>query len=176
MGCCCSSNEEQESCIPITIVGLPGVGKTSIIEYLADDYDPQDPPVSTNGIIVRQILIHQHLYLFYDICGYTSHSEEWIDCCSKSEAIIFVFDPFSINNARMHHTSLIKMLSPIILQKKLPTLAIFNKADDSTNFDGVANELKDSIPGIPFHSARIQKLSPDLFKIFEWIESYTVSN
>lgn len=176
MGCCNSSDEEQESAIPITIIGLPGVGKTSIIEYLADDYDPQDPPVSTNGIIVRQIIIHQHLYLFYDLCGYTSHSDEWIECCKKSEAIMFVFDPFTINNARMHHSSLFKILSPIILEKKMPTLAIFNKADENTDFDAVVNELKSTIPGIPFNSFRIRNLSPQLFAIFEWIESYTVSN
>lgn len=176
MGCCCSADEEQISTIPITIIGLPGVGKTSIIEYLADDYDPQDPPVSTNGVIVRQIIIHQHLYLFYDLCGYTSHSDEWVDCCNKSEAVIFVFDPFSINNAKMHHSSLFKTLSPIIIEHKIPTLALFNKADETTDFDSVANELKLSIPNVPFHSARINKLSPELFSIFEWIESYTVSN
>lgn len=176
MGCCCSTDDEQVSSIPITIVGLPGVGKTSVIEYLANDYDPQDPPVSTNGVIIRQIYIHQHLYLFYDLCGYTSHSDEWIDCCSRSDAIVFVFDPHSINNARMHHSSLFKVLAPIIVEKKIPTLALFNKDDDKTDFQPVADELKAAVDGAPFHSARIKKLSPELFDIFEWIESYTVSN
>ncbi|OHT06975.1 ADP-ribosylation factor [Tritrichomonas foetus] len=172
MGCCCS-RDVQELIIPVTVLGLPGVGKTSIIEFLADDYNPQDPPVGTNGIIQRQIRIHQNMYLFYDICGYTSHSDEWIDCCRKSEAVMIVFDPQSIQNAKMHNTNLFNTLSPIINDKKLPTLAILNKADEETQFDDVVDELKAVIPNVPLQSFKITALNKDVFQAFEWIESYT---
>ena len=173
MGCISSKNVD-EGFIPITIVGLPGVGKTSIIEFLADDYNPEDPPVGTNGVIQRLVKVHKNTYLFYDICGYTSHSDEWIDCCSKSDAVIFVFDPKSIDYAKMHNTNLFHVLSPIITEKKLPILAILNKAEDNVPFDDVVEEMKTIIPEVPLQSFRIKALDDELFHAFEWIESYVV--
>lgn len=173
MGCCCSSNEDKNP-ISIAVVGLPGVGKTSLIEYLADDYNPEDPPVATNGIIQRQVHIHRHLYHFYDVCGYTSHSDEWVECCEKSDAIIFLFDPFSLKKAKMHNSALIKTLAPTISKKNIPVLALLNKAEGETTFSETATELKNAVPNVPFYSNEISQFSQDVYRIFEWIESYTV--
>jgi tRNA U34 5-carboxymethylaminomethyl modifying GTPase MnmE/TrmE len=76
MGCACSGAVAPAALIPITILGLPDVGKTSIVEILASDCSASDPPVPTCGVLQHQINVHDHSFLFYDVCGYLSHQDE----------------------------------------------------------------------------------------------------
>lgn len=171
----CGSSQDVglgENTIPITVLGLPDTGKTSIIEFLADDYHPDDPPVSCNGIVQRTVIVHQKSYLFFDTCGYTSHSDEWIQCIDKSEAIILVFDPMVIDSAKIHVQALVEIIAEPLKSKKIPILIIINKSKDDTTTENIEELIHTNLPDANTHYSLIKKINEEVFSAFEWIESF----
>jgi GTPase SAR1 family protein len=94
MGCCCCTAPPVASdpLLPIAVIGLPGTGKTSFIEFLAGEFNLRDPPVTTGGLIQRQVNVRGHAYLFYDVCGYAAFADAWLDVIRRSRVIVLFFD------------------------------------------------------------------------------------
>jgi GTPase SAR1 family protein len=100
MGSCNSktifNDTEGAAPLQITILGLPGVGKTSIVEYLAGEYNPQLRPITTSGVIVKNVVNKGDNFIFFDCGGKKYLADDWNHFISKSQAVIYVFDPLSI--------------------------------------------------------------------------------
>ena len=176
MGCCCSAGDVIEKITAVTILGLPNAGKTSIIESLAGEYDPGDPPVQTSGIVQRGVEINGKEYMFYDVCGYSSHSDDWSRCIRKSEAVIIVFDPIGIKEAHIHAEGMITTVKEIIIEMNVPTMFVINKIKDEDQGIELREIVKIWGDGIPqLQIVEISSLDQmSLIKEFEWIESYVV--
>ena len=175
MGCGTSATviaADPQIPICITLLGLPGTGKTSILEYLAGEYDPSFPPISTVGTSIRNIEVHQKYYEFYDTCGYLSHKDDWIPCIEKSDGIILVFDPTAIDYSSLSITQLMEDMGPIITEKKAPVLCIMTKTDDPECAQmGVLKHYVERYLKDTFYSIQlIKKLDDTIFDIFKWLE------
>lgn len=176
MGCCCSAGDVIEKITAVTILGLPNAGKTSIVESLAGEFDPSDPPVQTSGIVQRGVEINGKEYMFYDVCGYSSYSDDWCRCITKSEAVIIVFDPIGIKEAHIHAEGMINAVKETIIEGNVPTMFIINKIKDEQE----GSELRDIVKkwGDGISQLKIVEMSNlnqmSLIKEFEWIESYVV--
>jgi GTPase SAR1 family protein len=157
--------------IPVAVVGLPGVGKSSIIESLAGEYNSHDPPTETAGVSQRTIELHGRAYLFYDVCGYTSHSNEWIECISQSRAVICVLDPKMLAEAPIHVQSLYRTIGPAIVQRHLPTLTLVNKYRPAVDLAPLEQLMNTTFIDCPMHLATVTNLNQTLLAEFEWIES-----
>jgi GTPase SAR1 family protein len=171
MGCCGSAAVAVGQLIPISIVGLPGVGKTSVVEALAGGYNSHDPPTETLGIMQRSIVIHERSYLFYDVSGYTLFSAEWIECIEKSLAVIIVFDPKMLDEGRAHVEFFYNVVAPTLIKKRLPTLTLVNKYDNS-DLSELEALMKSKLGTIPMKLATISHLNEALLHEFEWIEAF----
>jgi predicted GTPase len=173
MGCCGSAVVGAVPVIPITVLGLPGVGKSSVIESLAGEYNSHDPPPeTTSGINQRTVELHGRTYLFYDVCGYTSHSNEWIECISRSSAVICVVDPKMIEEAPIHLESLYRTIAPAIVKRGIPTLTLVNRHRAGVDLTGLEQFIKSGFGDCPVHLAKVSHLNQALLTEFEWLESF----
>lgn len=157
--------------IPISVLGLPGVGKTSIVESLGGDYNSHDPPTETLGVMQKCVDVHGNSYLMYDVCGYLPHADEWLDCLGKSVAVIIVVDPVVLREQSIHLQNFFDIVGPMIAEKILPTLILVNKCDSSVNVGGVEMMAKAKIGKAPMKLATISHLNQSLLDEFEWLES-----
>ena len=169
MGCVPSNSQPV---LTLCMLGLPGVGKTSIIEALAGEYNEKDPPIATNGIIKRELEIKGHIYRFLDLCGFLSHAEEWEMAIEQSDAAVLVFDPLAIETAYVHIKNQFDIYGPLIQERKIPCLVVINK----TNGENLQlrKKLFDLIGEIQRSKAiELNKLTKEeIGKEIEWIRSY----
>lgn len=173
MGCSPSiSAADSYERITITVLGLPGTGKTSIIDYLAGEYDPSLPPIETIGISIKSVVIHNKEYIFLDTNGLFTHHQEWKECIEKSDGIIICFDALTISSAlnpvKLMFSSLLEMLEG----KDIPILGIMTKTDDPnlSEYVIVQNVFKKHFSTKNYSIQQIKRLDDKLFTIFEWME------
>jgi hypothetical protein len=170
MGCTGSGAVGPEALIPITILGLPYVGKTSIVEVLAGDYNDHDPPIPTRGVLQRQVHVHDHSFIFYDVCGDWSHQNEWVVCLEKSVAALIVFDPQVIDTAKIHIVSLYDRIGPALVERRIPTLVLVNRYEDGVDLTQIQQLNAEKLKGIPIRVATIVHLQQDVPREFSWLE------
>jgi GTPase SAR1 family protein len=170
MGCCCTAPPvASDSLLPIAVLGLPGVGKTSFIEFLAGDLSLRDPPVTTGGLIQRQVDVQGHAYLFYDVCAYAGFADVWVDVMQKSRAIILFFDRASLDDSFVHVASMYQKLSGLIVQRQLPTLVLVNRAEDPINLGPLEDLNAEHLAGTTYRMAAFVSFDQELFHFFEWL-------
>jgi GTPase SAR1 family protein len=173
MGCCQSAG--IAALIPISVLGLPDVGKTTIVEVLSGDYSSRDPPFQTVGVLRRQIDIHDRSFLIYDVCGYLAHVDEWLDCVEKSVGVIIVHNPTVLEHASMHVISMYEKIGPIIVERKIPTLTLINRCDDAFDMALIDRWNSQFLAGAPTRLAKVVHLRQDVMREFEWLEMLVVS-
>jgi hypothetical protein len=137
----------------------------SIVEVLACD-----PPMPTCGVLQRQVKIDDHAFLFYDVCGYSSHQDEWVACLERSVAAIVVFDPRVIDVAKMHIASMYDKIGPTLVERKMPTLILVNRYEDGVDLTQIENLNTERLQGIPLRVATIANLQQDVANEFSWLE------
>ena len=156
----------------LTFVGLPGTGKTSIIEYLAGEFDPALESISTAGTSIRNIEIHEKYYEIYDTCGYLSHKDDWIPCIQNSDGIVLVFDPTAMDYSSLSVTQLFEAISPVLNEKKVPVLTIMTKTDDieSPQFNTLQTHVTRYLKDCTYSVQVIKLLDDKVFEVFSWLE------
>jgi GTPase SAR1 family protein len=172
--CCGSVRVEIAPLIPICVLGLPGVGKTSIVESLGGDYNSHDPPTETCGVLQRCIDINGNSYLIYDVCGYMPHSDEWLECLANCVAVMIVVDPVMLHDAGSHLQRFFDIVGPVIIERNLPTLTLVNKCDATVDLSALELLLKAKLGKVPSKLATISHLNQALLNEFAWIESFVV--
>ena len=179
MGCAASSQISSiESSIPttVTFIGLSGTGKTTLIEYLAGDYDPNSPPISTIGTYIREIHIANRTFIIFDTCGLISHTNEWIECIYKAEAIVMIFDPVSIDFSSLSLAQMFKIIGPAILEKNVPILVIMTKTKDldCPQFLILDPYLQDYLKNSNYIVRAIYRPDQSVYDVFQWIMDNTI--
>ena len=175
MGCANSSNVVSttlnESPFFITFLGLTSVGKTSIVEYLTGNYDPNDPPIHTNGIVVNEVCIKQIKYRLFDVSGFQSHTGEWNQCIEQSNCVVYVVDPTGIDAGFAFTKDVIERTSPKIVEKKIPVYFMFNKCKEDTDVKLVHYIFEKYFEGIQCSYGKMYQIGPKIDEMFDWIES-----
>ncbi|EAY07415.1 ADP-ribosylation factor, putative [Trichomonas vaginalis G3] len=175
MGCANSSAvmgpSLNENPICVTLLGLSGVGKTSLIEYVAGVYNPDDPPIHTNGIVLTDIIIGQLKYRFYDVSGFPSHTSEWNKCIGDSDCVIYVVDPTGIDAGLAFTQDTINRTRDNVVSRKLPVYILLNKAPPETSLENIYSVMEKYFYNVPHEFGRIHRLNNDVLKIFEWIQT-----
>ena len=143
MGCDSSTSVSIE-CVNTTpynigFFGLPNVGKTTIIENIFDEYNSEYPPAHTNGIIMRDMVLANIKYRFFDTSGYFSHQEEWAKVVSQCDGVIFVTDKAGITDGFFFTTELTKILGPLFVQCHVPVFILCVQVEES---DAVLHNIK----------------------------------
>ena len=179
MGCAASSQISSiEASVPTTVafLGLSGTGKTTLIEFLAGEYDPSSPPVSTIGTYIREIHIANRAFIVFDTCGLISHLEEWVESINKAEAIVFVFDPVSIDFSSISLAQMFKVVGPAIALKKIPVLVIMTKTKDldCQQFLLLDPYLQEYFNGVNYIVRAIHKPDQSVYDTFQWIMDNTI--
>ena len=173
MGCCNSKTiyNDTEGAGPtrITILGLPGVGKTSIVEYLAGEYDPHLRPITTQGVVVRNIVNHGESFIIYDCGGMRDREDDWNICIQKSQAIIYVFDPVSIHHGYIFTKELLKSTAPEVKKKNIPVLALMLKTRNNGAIPRLKNLLAEFLSGARIHLAIHPTLNEEFDNSFSWL-------
>jgi GTPase SAR1 family protein len=170
MGCCCAAPPvASDAPLPIVVLGLPGVGKTSFIEFLAGEFNPRDPPITTAGLIQRQLNVHGRAYLFYDVCAFVSFADVWLDIVKKSRAIILVFDRPTLEHGFFHVTSTYEKLAEPIVQRKLPTLILVNRAADPIDLSELESLNAKHLSGTAHRTTAFPTFGSAVLKSFEWL-------
>lgn len=118
--------------IPIAIIGLPGVGKTSIVEYLAGEYDPKLRPISTLGVIIRSVDYNGQEIIFYDCGGTRDHEPYWKSSIEESAGVIFVFNSLSIHHGYSFTKNMLVTVADTVIKKDIPILAVLLKAQGTS--------------------------------------------
>jgi GTPase SAR1 family protein len=171
MGSCCSAGSvENKPLIPIAVIGLPGVGKTSLIEFLCGEYKPQDPPIPTGGLIQRQVNIHDRSYVFYDVCGYTRFADSWVAVIQKSVGVILLFDKRVLDSAAIHVSALYDIVSPELVRRRTPTLVLVNGTDAPVDVTQLETLNASKLSGGVFKLGIMTRFDPDVLQEFEWME------
>jgi GTPase SAR1 family protein len=168
--CCCSAGTGDELGTRIAVLGLPGVGKTSLVEFFAGDYSSKDPPIETNGILQRLVEIHKRTYTFYDVCGYTTHIDEWLSVVRECEGALIVFDPLVLQYAKLHITTLFKSFSSELVSRRMPTLCLVNKTDSNEDVAAITEFAKRYLSGTDWRVAKVRHLDHRVWDEFEWLE------
>jgi GTPase SAR1 family protein len=151
------------------VLGLPGVGKTSFIEFLAGDFNPRDPPVTTGGLIQRQVDVRGRAYLFYDVCAYVQFADAWLDLIRKSRAAVLVFDRAALEHAFAHVTSTYEKVAGPIVQRRLPTLVLVNRAQDPMDLAPLEALNAAHLSATPHRMAAFAAFDAAATQSFEWL-------
>ena len=174
MGCDASSQiASADPNIPtiVAFIGLSGTGKTTFIEYLAGEYDPEFPPISTIGTYIREIHIQNRSFLVFDTCGLICHVEEWLGSIDKADALVMTFDPPSINFASITLAQIFKLIGPAIAMKKIPILVLMTKTKDlnCTQFKIIDLYLQSYFKDNNYIVRALEKPDDSIFENFQWI-------
>ncbi|EAY09901.1 hypothetical protein TVAG_374080 [Trichomonas vaginalis G3] len=173
MGCSASiSAAEAFDRVIITVMGLPGTGKTSIIDYLAGEYDPSLPPIETIGISIKSVVLHDREFIFLDTNGLFAHQDEWKDCIEKSDGVILCFDALSLSCAYNSVKLMFTTVYDLIIQKNIPVLGIMTKTDnpDLQEYKLVQSIFEKSFRKEKCSLKQIKRLDDKIFDIFQWLE------
>jgi GTPase SAR1 family protein len=172
---CCQAAAGIDPLIPISVLGLTAVGKTTIVEVLSGEYSPRDPPFQTCGVLRRQIEIHDRSFLIYDVCGYLGHVDEWLHCVEKSVGVIIVHAPAVLTHASGQVISMYEKIGPAIAERKIPTLTLINRCDEEFDVSLIDKWNSQFLAGAPTRLAKIVHLRPDVMREFEWLEMLILS-
>ena len=102
--------------VTVCMLRLTGTGKTSLIEALLCGYSPMNPPISTYGIIERDVEINKKNYIL-DVPGMLFDSDEWQIAIAKSDAVIIMFEPTRLSLMYNHVQT---QFAPMVLKRKIP--------------------------------------------------------
>ena len=175
MGCANSSNvvstSLNDSPYIVTFLGLTSVGKTSIIEYLTGNYDPNDPPIHTNGIVINDVNVKQIRYRLYDVSGYQSHTGDWNQCIDQSNCVVYVVDPTGIDAGFAFTKDVIERTSARIVDKKIPVYIMFNKCKDNIDISSIDSIFTTYFSSVPNSYGIMYRIGPKILEMFDWIES-----
>jgi GTPase SAR1 family protein len=171
MGCCCTAQAVRGTpATRISVLGLPGVGKTSFIEFLCGEYNRHDPPIPTGGLTQRQVMFHGRPYLLYDVCGYARFAPAWVEVVQKSAGVILMFDKRIIETAFIHVVAMYEAIAPEIVHRRLPTLVLMNAPElpeDMAPFQAL-NATK--LAGTTAKMWIISRFDQDALDAFAWLE------
>jgi GTPase SAR1 family protein len=171
MGGCGSSRAiHNEGPIPVAVLGLPGVGKTSFVECLANEYNPRDPPFPTGGLIQRQVTIHGCAFLMYDVCGNLYLSDDWATVLAKVAAVVLIFSPVVLERGAAYVTDIYNKFGPVIVERALPTLVLVNQWDGNTDVSHLEQLNSELADKVPLKFTKIAHLESQVPKVFAWIE------
>ena len=165
--------------IPITIIGLPYAGKTTLVNWLREKRFTRPKP--TVGFDFEQIQVGDVLFNIFDISGQKSYrASMWKSYVMTSVGIIFVLD--STNSEEMDEAlkwfwvMIDDWLESVFSDKVILFLA--NKSDlkDSTDLDSIIEQLNlDKMSQYPDISFQIFKTSiraeTNLKYAFQWFVS-----
>lgn len=175
MGCATSAqvvvSSQNAHPYSITFLGLSGVGKTSIIESMCKEYDPEDPPIRNRGVVVRELCFNHIKYRIYDVCGYTSYIDEWKRCTTLSDIVVFVIDPTEMDTDLHFTRYLIASTHDYIISNKIPIILMFNKVVAPLNTKQIHELLQQYFSGTKYSYVTIQRIQDDFTCVFNWIES-----
>ena len=171
MGCVSSGVANS---VTVCMLGLTGTGKTSLIEALLCEYSPMNPPISTYGIIEREVEINKKNYIFLDVPGMLFDSDEWQIAISKSDAVIIMFDPTTLSLMYNHVQTQFAEFAPMVLKRKIPALALINKVTEKSDeieqkVQVLMDQFKDNKVSYLFHMTR-----KDIIAEVAWLESFFV--
>lgn len=175
MGCYCSktiyNDDTTGKRYSITVLGLPGTGKSSVVEYISGEYDQRLRPISTYGVIVKTVEYIDSIITFYDCGGTLDHEFYWNTSLRKSNAVIILFDPLSIHYGYSYTRDLLEMTAPIINELNIPILAVLMKTKSNKDVSRIQKLLdmnfSDSTIRFSIHST----LSEEFLDDFHWLLS-----
>jgi len=174
MGCCSSSSVSSgtpgNKVYRFTILGLPKCGKTSIVEYLAGDYEKDNPPVDTVGMIHRKFNFKGNTYCFDDFGGISIFEAEKADSLAKCDAAVFVFDHASIVYCLNHINDLFEHASPILKEKMIPSLVLITKSDQEFLNKSISGIVDEKLAGTRYKIVTLPHLNDDLYTHFSYLE------
>lgn len=181
MGCTSSTQSivSYNNKIPyiITFLGLPGVGKTSIIEYVANEYNPDYPPPHTNGILYRDICLNDINYCLVDTSGYDSHFEEWEASLKESDGAVLVLDELSLTDGIFFGKDFMQRVCPLICQNKLPTIVFVLKIKDDFDFLPLEQLVHEYLSIVPTCIHGFNAPCPEINQAFDFfIDNIVISN
>ena len=173
MGCSSSRSVNNDSEIinpvKITILSFPGVGKTSLIEYLAGEYEPDLQPIETNGVVVRNINTCDHQFLMYDCGGRNDNKNEWRVCITNSDAVIYVFDTVSIQHGYIFTKEMIELTVPFVKKMNIPVLALLLKSNDEIAISRLGTLLNIYFVDLNLNFTHHSSLNDSVQESFSWL-------
>lgn len=173
MGCCNSktiyNDTGSDSPIKITFLGLPGVGKTSIVEYLAGEFDPKLRPITTQGVVMHNIVNNGENLIIYDCGGMRDREEDWNECIRKSNAICYVFDPLSIHHGYVFTKEMLKATSEEAKKRDIPILAVMLKTRNNGAIPRLKNLLTEFFPDRRIRLVIHPFINEEIDQSFAWL-------
>ncbi|MCG3225446.1 MAG: GTP-binding protein [Candidatus Heimdallarchaeota archaeon] len=143
--------------IPITVVGLPYAGKTTLVNWLSDKRFTRPKP--TVGLKFNQIEIGDVIFNIFDLSGQAQYREKlWETYVMTSAGIIFILDssdPALLEEAKKWFWTIInEWLHGIFSDKVILFLANKSDLQKSMKLDEIIENLEltkmSSIPNISF--------------------------
>ncbi|EAX92062.1 ADP-ribosylation factor, putative [Trichomonas vaginalis G3] len=136
MGCCGSKSIQNDTDPPmplrICLLGLPGVGKTSLVEFVAGEYDPHLRPIPTLGVVVRCVKYKDQKCIFMDCGGSSGHDDDYDNCIKQANAVIYVMDPVSIHHGYTFTKQLLDKTAEDVRNQKIPVLFAMLKTQNES--------------------------------------------
>lgn len=126
----------QEKAIPVTIAGLYGSGKTSILNCLLDRMDPQGNEEGTLGLTATTIEIEQTRLRLIDLGGKEAFRDLlWETYVKIAEGLVFVVDATNVRNLDLARDWFWRIVD--WGNKQAPILLLINQRDNESKTLGI---------------------------------------
>jgi len=170
MGCHPSQvSSYEEKTYQVVIFGFPRVGKTSFVEFLCNEYNEKDPPVSTSGVLIRELKFRDKNYRIID---YTwPQIYKWEDFIDKSHGAIVITDKSGVCEGISFTQDLIRNIEQKIIEKNIPIMLLVNKIDDDVDISDIISLMDQTFSFTPHRVFRSRCVSNEMVDAFMWMNS-----
>lgn len=145
-----------------------------MFNYFSNSQRENDPPVHTNGIVVREITVRHVKYRFQDTSGYFSHYDDWEEAVNQSDGILAVCDSTGMEDGEFFTKDFFEKIQVLLSKKKVPSYILLNKTKEGESLEPLKQMIDTYMVGIPTAMGKIGKLNDDIYKVFDWFESHVV--
>lgn len=173
MGCCGSKNIKNDPDPPdplrICLLGLPGVGKTSLVEYVAGEYDPHLRQIPTFGTVVRCVRYKEYKCIFMDCGGSAGHDDDYIESIQKANAVVYVMDPVSIHHGYSFTKQLLDKTAEEVKNRKIPVLFAMLKTKNQSILPMIKSLVDPYFMGNVYQITTHSSLNDGFLDSFDWL-------